>query len=149
MPRDYPKSPGGSGIPSSIQLLQWKLGSQIHTLAITGLKTKRTEELHKQLGTVYNFFTFKYTLPFLLTHRAEVPIKDNWSHNEKVDSLGWYGWAEAKGEVESLSYSQQGLTFFSSSHSGSKRHHFGVCRLQHLLLSLLYVRCFPGKRFFL
>lgn len=87
MSRDYPTSPGGSGVPSSIQLLQWKLGSQIHTLAITGLKTKQTEELHKQLGRVYNFFTCKYTLSFLLTQSAKVPIKDNWSHNEKVDSL--------------------------------------------------------------
>lgn len=86
MSRDHPTSPGGSGIPRSIQLLQRKLGSQIHTPAITGLKTKQTEELHKQLGTVYNFSTFKYTLPFLLTQRAEVPIKDNWSHNEKGDS---------------------------------------------------------------
>lgn len=79
---------GGSGIPSSRQPLQWKLGNQIHTRAVTGLKTKQTEELHKQLGTVYNFFTFKYTLPFLLTQRAEVPMKDNWSHDEKADSLG-------------------------------------------------------------
>lgn len=124
--------PGGKVTPDSIQLLQCKLGRQTHTLAITDLKTKQTDELHKRLVTVYNFFTFKYTVPLLWTRRPEGPIKDNWSHNQclNVDTLrlAQQGTGRVGSRVTQLF---QLFTFHGSSHTGSKRHCFGVCAFQH------------------